>query len=176
MSSNGTVKQLLNAFYVETYILDLHRALTTSLFFCLSPSEHTQGKDDPPVNYQPGHPQIYSDGATSVASLTCTMTDDRSGLSYLPFTHDIHVDDDVMQLAKDCSRDRFETGFPTLISGLHACGDLGSTALRLFTQVPSLHAICLVSCCYHHISERSTDSTGNIVFFFFYHAQKIVSS
>ena len=123
-------------------------------------------KDGSPLTYRPGHPQICSEGATSLGRPT--VTEERSSLSYLPFTYDIHVDDDIMQLAKDCSVDKFEMDFPTLIEGLHACGDLGSTALRLFTRVPALHAICLVGCCYHHISELSTDPTGIGCFLFYY--------
>ncbi|KAK3790011.1 hypothetical protein RRG08_016328 [Elysia crispata] len=36
--------------------------------------------------------------------------------------------------------------------GLHCCGDLSPTMLALFHQVPSVRAVCCVSCCYHKMS------------------------
>ncbi|XP_032834080.2 putative methyltransferase-like protein 25 isoform X2 [Petromyzon marinus] len=41
-----------------------------------------------------------------------------------------------------------------LLAGLHACGDLSSTAVRLFCSSPHAHALCLVSCCYHRLTEQ----------------------
>ncbi|CAN0394779.1 unnamed protein product [Lampetra planeri] len=41
-----------------------------------------------------------------------------------------------------------------LLAGLHACGDLSSTAVRLFCSSPHARALCLVSCCYHRLTEQ----------------------
>ncbi|XP_064398049.1 probable methyltransferase-like protein 25 isoform X3 [Halichondria panicea] len=43
---------------------------------------------------------------------------------------------------------------PFCIIGLHACGDLTSTALRMFSSLPTAAAVCVVGCCYHHITEE----------------------
>ncbi|ORX52290.1 hypothetical protein DM01DRAFT_1288982 [Hesseltinella vesiculosa] len=47
-----------------------------------------------------------------------------------------------------------------LICGLHACGDLSSLTLRLFTQQPEIRALVNVGCCYHFLT-HSHDTTGH---------------
>ncbi|KAI4887484.1 hypothetical protein NFI96_017744, partial [Prochilodus magdalenae] len=37
--------------------------------------------------------------------------------------------------------------------GLHTCGDLASSTLRMFVAKPELQAVCSVGCCYHLLSE-----------------------
>jgi len=37
--------------------------------------------------------------------------------------------------------------------GLHTCGDLASTCLRLFTSTPNIKGVMNVGCCYHHLTE-----------------------
>ena len=41
-----------------------------------------------------------------------------------------------------------------ILIGLHTCGDLAPTALKLFTSEASVRAICLVGCCYHLLSQQ----------------------
>ena len=36
--------------------------------------------------------------------------------------------------------------------GLHCCGDLTPTMLRVFTRQPELRSLVCVSCCYHHMT------------------------
>ncbi|XP_007431353.1 methyltransferase-like protein 25 isoform X3 [Python bivittatus] len=41
-----------------------------------------------------------------------------------------------------------------VIVGLHTCGDLAPSTLRLFNAVPEIKAVCSVGCCYHLLSEE----------------------
>lgn len=41
-----------------------------------------------------------------------------------------------------------------VLTGLHACGDLTSTAIRTFLATPDIKGLCLVGCCYNLLSER----------------------
>lgn len=38
--------------------------------------------------------------------------------------------------------------------GLHTCGDLAPSTLRMFQAKQELLAVCSVGCCYHLISEE----------------------
>ncbi|KAM9845705.1 putative methyltransferase-like protein 25 [Aulostomus maculatus] len=38
--------------------------------------------------------------------------------------------------------------------GLHTCGDLAPSTLRMFVAKPELAAVCSVGCCYHQLSEE----------------------
>lgn len=38
--------------------------------------------------------------------------------------------------------------------GLHTCGDLAPSTLRMFVAKPELAAVCSVGCCYHLLSEQ----------------------
>ena len=48
---------------------------------------------------------------------------------------------------------RFSSAEGSCLVGLHTCGDLGCVALRLFLRQPVLRAVCVVGCCYHHVTE-----------------------
>ncbi|XP_072233734.1 probable methyltransferase-like protein 25 isoform X2 [Leuresthes tenuis] len=41
-----------------------------------------------------------------------------------------------------------------ILVGLHTCGDLGPSTLRMFVAKPELTAVCSVGCCYHLLSEE----------------------
>ncbi|XP_036376470.1 methyltransferase-like protein 25 isoform X1 [Megalops cyprinoides] len=41
-----------------------------------------------------------------------------------------------------------------LVVGLHTCGDLASSTLRMFVSRQELRAVCSVGCCYHLLSEE----------------------
>ncbi|KAF2899991.1 hypothetical protein ILUMI_06184, partial [Ignelater luminosus] len=49
--------------------------------------------------------------------------------------------------------------------GLHTCGNLGSTSIRIFNNDTNIKTICNVSCCYHLLNEEfeldSTDITAD---------------
>lgn len=40
-----------------------------------------------------------------------------------------------------------------MLVGLHTCGDLCSSLLRLFCSSDMIKSMCCVACCYHHITE-----------------------
>uniref|UniRef100_A0A2R5L8G1 Putative rrna adenine n-6-methyltransferase n=1 Tax=Ornithodoros turicata TaxID=34597 RepID=A0A2R5L8G1_9ACAR len=42
---------------------------------------------------------------------------------------------------------------PFVLVGLHSCGDLGPSVLRLFAQVPTCRAVALVGCCYMKMTD-----------------------
>ncbi|RDD45848.1 Methyltransferase-like protein 25 [Trichoplax sp. H2] len=44
--------------------------------------------------------------------------------------------------------------------GLHACGGLSPTLLRMFTAIPNAKIVCSVGCCYHHCTEDIPDDAG----------------
>ena len=46
---------------------------------------------------------------------------------------------------------------PTIIVGLHTCGDLAATCLKFFLKARQLTALCIVGCCYHHIKEEGEE-------------------
>lgn len=68
---------------------------------------------------------------------------------------------DFLTAAEVKSEGVFVSEQPFCLVGLHTCGDLGSTALRLFTEIPSARALCVVGCCYHHITEGNEE--GKII-------------
>lgn len=44
--------------------------------------------------------------------------------------------------------------------GLHTCGDLAPSTLRMFTAKQELAAVCSVGCCYHLLSEEFDPARG----------------
>ncbi|TSK13296.1 Transmembrane and TPR repeat-containing protein 2 [Bagarius yarrelli] len=54
-----------------------------------------------------------------------------------------------------------------IMVGLHTCGDLAPSTLRMFQAKQELRAVCSVGCCYHLLSEEfEQDTQGNGVFGF----------
>ena len=76
--------------------------------------------------------------------------------SYYPVTMEISTDnyDELLKQAEKASLSQFNSKERFCIVGLHACGDLTSTALKMFTSIPSATAVVVVGCCYHHITEE----------------------
>ena len=46
-----------------------------------------------------------------------------------------------------------------VLVGLHACGDLSVGTLNLFASNPSIHGVCLISCCYHKMKQFPVSKT-----------------
>lgn len=80
--------------------------------------------------------------------------------SYFPVTQEIDLTDGatVLKVAEESSHGYFQASESCCLVGLHACGDLTVTALRLFTDLPAITALCVVGCCYHHITEKQESS------------------
>ncbi|XP_046574799.1 probable methyltransferase-like protein 25 isoform X2 [Haliotis rubra] len=58
------------------------------------------------------------------------------------------VKESVVNLGLDPNKARL------LLTGLHTCGGLGSSLVRLFVNSPSVRAMCNVACCYHLMEEE----------------------
>lgn len=81
-------------------------------------------------------------------------------MNFWPVTMELTVDSiqHLLETAERDSQGAFQSWQPFGVVGLHACGDLASTALKLFAEVRSARAVCVVGCCYHHITERDEES------------------
>ena len=75
--------------------------------------------------------------------------------SYTPITHYISSNDSIIDIAGDA----IDTARPFGLVGLHTCGDLACLILRQFIKEPLIQCVCVVGCCYHHITEKE-DVTG----------------
>ncbi|KAL0090714.1 methyltransferase domain-containing protein [Phycomyces blakesleeanus] len=47
-----------------------------------------------------------------------------------------------------------------LVCGLHTCGDLGSTTMRLFAKSDQVQGLVHVGCCYHYLTESDSPDRG----------------
>ena len=75
--------------------------------------------------------------------------------SYCPLTLELKINtiDELLKQVQALSDGKFDPLKPFCITGLHTCGDLAANILQLFLQSPAARAVCVVGCCYHHISE-----------------------
>lgn len=78
----------------------------------------------------------------------------HSSLLYKQVTQFIKEDADVKQLIRDIFL-KDSTGIS--LTGLHTCGDLSPTSIKIFDFNESVKTICNVGCCYHLITERFGD-------------------
>lgn len=75
-----------------------------------------------------------------------TASKARDSSIYSPLTSFITADSqlhDIIEDLEDC-----------LMVGLHTCGDLAPSTLRIFTSKAEVKAVCSVGCCYHLLSEE----------------------
>ena len=81
--------------------------------------------------------------------------------SFWPVTMELTVNSihHLLETAERDSKSAFKSWQPFGVVGLHTCGDLASTALRVFAQEPRARVMCMVGCCYHHITETKEDGT-----------------
>ena len=101
-----------------------------------------------------------------------TQSEQVAEASFIPITQTIATSDvacggtlkegergeSLLEHAETLTGGRFSTKKSTCLVGLHTCGDLGGVALRLFLRQPQFAAVCVVGCCYHHITEK--EDTG----------------
>ncbi|XP_072170021.1 probable methyltransferase-like protein 25 [Diadema setosum] len=57
-------------------------------------------------------------------------------------------------LGSDQETNHFDLTEPFMMVGLHTCGNLAPSMLRIFVANPSLQCLCGVGCCYHHVTEE----------------------
>ncbi|XP_066525214.1 methyltransferase-like protein 25 [Hoplias malabaricus] len=65
---------------------------------------------------------------------------------FSPFTSYVTAETELRTLINDLE--------DAVIVGLHTCGDLAPSTLRMFVAKPELQAVCSVGCCYHLLSEQ----------------------
>ncbi|XP_003221187.2 probable methyltransferase-like protein 25 [Anolis carolinensis] len=81
-----------------------------------------------------------------MASLKAKASRSKEANVYSPLTSYITANTelrDIVQDLEDC-----------MLVGLHTCGDLAPSTLRLFNAKPEIKAVCSVGCCYHLLSEE----------------------
>ena len=81
---------------------------------------------------------------------------EKTAPSFIPLTLYVDTNTDLNALA--CRHFHLEDGEShlsrQLLTGLHTCGDLASSMLRIFCVNDSIKALCNVGCCYHLIEEE----------------------
>lgn len=74
--------------------------------------------------------------------------------NYVPITHFVTNETDLMQLVTD--HFPFEGDAECgnfMLAGLHTCGNLGASIMRLFASNSDLGILCNIGCCYHLLEE-----------------------
>ncbi|KAJ7329872.1 hypothetical protein JRQ81_016046 [Phrynocephalus forsythii] len=72
---------------------------------------------------------------------------------YCPLTSYITAETELRDLVADLE--------DCVLVGLHTCGDLAPSTLRLFNAKPEIKAVCSVGCCYHLLSEEQETQKGD---------------
>ncbi|XP_037551614.1 methyltransferase-like protein 25 [Nematolebias whitei] len=71
---------------------------------------------------------------------------DSSGGVFAPLTSYVTADTELRELITELEG--------AVVVGLHTCGDLAASTLRMFVAKAELAAVCGVGCCYHLLSEE----------------------
>lgn len=74
-------------------------------------------------------------------------------MKYTPITAHIDTQTDVDFSLENATES-------VVLTGLHSCGDLSATALRMFVSNPRICATVVVGCCYHLLSSEENDQMG----------------
>lgn len=72
--------------------------------------------------------------------------------NYRTSTHFITPETDFIQLFAQHFPDKNPSGF--CLSGLHTCGDLAASCLKIFVENSKVSCVCNVGCCYHLLTEE----------------------
>ena len=116
-------------------------------------------------------PEVITD--TTISDSTC------NGF-FKPITHHIGQSDRITDVLKDDGCHGDDHSHPSILIGLHTCGDLAGTGLRQFIDNDTLRAVCIVGCCYHHITETGTVQctilyyTNNTILYYFVYRYTIL--
>ena len=88
----------------------------------------------------------------------------KDNQSYTPLTCCLDSQSDsILDLIKDNGIRWFNVHESTALVGLHTCGDLASIIMREFVKCNTLKVLCLVGCCYHHVTEKDDIPGGTAV-------------
>ncbi|CAH1250761.1 METTL25 [Branchiostoma lanceolatum] len=74
--------------------------------------------------------------------------------SFTPTTAYINPNSDLAALVGVRNSDETPADLRLLLTGLHTCGDLSPTMLRLFVTCPQAVVLCSVGCCYNILTEQ----------------------
>lgn len=81
--------------------------------------------------------------------------------NYRNATHFITPNTDFVELFNK-NFDMDASNIPGLcLSGLHTCGNLASSCLKIYCENSQISAVCNIGCCYHLITEQFNKSTFN---------------
>lgn len=72
--------------------------------------------------------------------------------NYKMSTHFIRADTDFVTLIAEHFPDDTFDGI--CLSGLHTCGNLAPSCLRIFRENAQIHCLCNIGCCYHLLAEQ----------------------
>ncbi|XP_044310824.1 methyltransferase-like protein 25 isoform X3 [Varanus komodoensis] len=89
-----------------------------------------------------------------MASLKAKASRSKEANVYSPLTSYITAETELRDIIADLE--------DCVIVGLHTCGDLSPSTLRLFNAKPEIKAVCSVGCCYHLLSEEHETQEGGI--------------
>lgn len=79
---------------------------------------------------------------------------DSSNENYQTVSHRIDSDTNVLELLRQEFSTEDAVPVRVILSGLHTCGDLSPTCIRLFTTDEHISDLCNIGCCYHLITEK----------------------
>lgn len=74
--------------------------------------------------------------------------------NYKNATHFITPQTDFIQLFSDNFNIKTEDVPGLCLSGLHTCGNLAPSCLRIFNENKQIAAVCNIGCCYHLLTEQ----------------------
>ncbi|XP_077195060.1 putative methyltransferase-like protein 25 isoform X2 [Paroedura picta] len=89
-----------------------------------------------------------------MASLKAKASRSKEANIYSPLTSYITAETELSDIIADLE--------DCVMVGLHTCGDLAPSTLRIFTAKPEIKAVCSVGCCYHLLSEEHETEKGDI--------------
>lgn len=76
--------------------------------------------------------------------------------NYKAITHYITAQTDFIKLLNDNfpTDDTVTSNIAICLSGLHTCGNLAPSCLRIFQQCQQIQAVCNIGCCYNNLDEQ----------------------
>lgn len=78
---------------------------------------------------------------------------EKPSLQFRRTTQYLSDDFDIQPLIEECC-ETFQQSFQSSgLVGLHTCGNLAATSMRIFSNSPQIPFLCNVGCCYHLLSE-----------------------
>ncbi|XP_078433489.1 S-adenosyl-L-methionine-dependent methyltransferases superfamily protein isoform X2 [Wolffia australiana] len=70
----------------------------------------------------------------------------------------------LKSIADQSSADGKHTGSPSVLAGLHACGDLSANMLRTFVESEHVKAVACIGCCYNLLTDESSEKPNSCCF------------